>query len=372
MKTGKPSLKILVAPLDWGLGHATRCIPIVNELVSNGCSVTIAAEGSTLFVLKKEFPDLFFLPLKGYRVYYHSARNSFGAAIIRQIPRIMISILQERLWLKKIIKEYPFDIVISDNRYGLHTKRAHTVFITHQLNIKTGLGAWPDRILARINYWVIKKFDECWVPDFESEHNLAGELSHPVAIPPRVKYIGALSRLAKLETKKEYDWVFIISGPEPRRTLWEEALLKELEDTQKRVLLVRGLPEDAEPLPAMTSVKIVNFLSSDELNNVIQQADWVICRSGYTSVMDLIQLQQRAVLIPTPGQPEQEYLARWLYRKKIFFTCTEDSFSLPDSLLQAARFPFDFSGFNPPFSKYKEVVREKVRAAISFKREKGG
>lgn len=366
MKTNRPELKILVAPLDWGLGHITRCIPIVNELVSNGCSVTIAAERGALALLKKEFPHGSFLLLKGYRIFYHNARNSFGTTIIRQIPGMMVSIWRERQWLKKIIEEYQFDIVISDNRYGLHTRLAHTVFITHQLGIKTGLGVWADRILRGINYRFIRKYDECWIPDFEGNLNLGGDLSHPRERLPQVRYIGPLSRLTKVNVKQEYDLVFVLSGPEPRRSLWEKALLKELEHTRQKVLFVRGLHEDANLPPVMSSVKIVNFLPSEELNTVIQQANWVICRSGYTSVMDLIQLQQKAILIPTPGQPEQEYLAWWLHKRKIFFTCAEDSFSLPDSLLQAARFSFDFCGFNPPFLKYKEVIRELISSKISI------
>lgn len=358
------ALKILVAPLDWGLGHATRCIPIVNELVSNGCAVTIAAEGKVLQVLREEFPRLSFLPLKGYRIFYHKGRNGFAFKMARQIPRIIAVISYEQAWLREVMEEHQFDMVISDNRYGLYTKRAYSVFITHQLNIKTGIGTWADRWLRRINYWYIKRFDECWVPDFEEVPNLAGVLSHPLVAPPNVRYLGPLSRLVKINTEKKYDLVFILSGPEPRRSLWERALLKELHRYRGRVLLIRGLPEDAPPVAVAAPVEVINFAASEALNAVIQQAEWVICRSGYTSIMDLVQLRQKAILVPTPGQAEQEYLAQWLYSNNIFYTCTEDAFSLPDTICRAAEFPFDFSGFSLPFSGYKNTIGELVKLKL--------
>ena len=154
------SLKILVAPLDWGLGHATRCIPVINELISHGCAVWIATGGNSLQLLRKEFPLLPFLPQEGYRVFYHSAKKKFRYAIARQIPRITASIRQEHAWTEKMMNEHHFDIIISDNRYGLYSEKAFSVFITHQLNIRTGMGILADRLLQKINYRYIKRFNE--------------------------------------------------------------------------------------------------------------------------------------------------------------------------------------------------------------------
>ena len=353
-------LKILVAPLDWGLGHATRCIPVINELINHGCAVWIATGGGSLQLLRKEFPLVSFLPLEGYRVFYHTAKNDFRYTIARQIPKITAGIQQEHAWIEEMMDEHHFDIIISDNRYGLYSKKAYSVFITHQLNIRTGMGTLADRLVQKINYRYIQRFDACWVPDFEGPENLGGILSHPVILPPHTRYIGALSRLEKKNESKKYDLLIILSGPEPRRTIWEQALLKELETYNGSVLMVRGIPGNCDTIHA-ASVQIVNFLSSDALSTAIRQSEWVVCRSGYTSVMDLVQLQHKAILVPTPGQPEQEYLAAWLHQNKIFYTCTEDAFTLPQSLHNAATFPFDFSIFPPRLSGYKRHIDELLR-----------
>jgi predicted glycosyltransferase len=353
--------KILVAPLDWGFGHATRCIPVINELVSRNCSVWLAAGGSGLQLLRKQFPQLPFLPLKGYEVFYHNTKSNFRWTIARQIPKIRASIKQEHNWLKKAMEDHHFDVIISDNRYGLYSKQAVSVFITHQLNIKTGMGSLADRLLQRINYRYIKNFDECWIPDFEGQQNLAGKLSHPSVLPPHTKYIGALSRFKRKEESKKYDLLIALSGPEPRRTIFERLLLNELETYKGKVLLVRGLVDGSNPLNTATSAEVADFLSSDELNTAIQQSEWVICRSGYTSVMDLVQLKHKAILVPTPGQPEQEYLAQWLHQNKIFYTSAEVSFSLQQSLQEATQFPFRFTAFQPLLYGYKMHIDQLIQ-----------
>lgn len=350
------TFKILVAPLDWGLGHATRCIPIINELVRQDCTVWIAAGGSSLQLLRKQFPLLPFLRLEGYHVIYHNTKSKFRWTIAKQIPKIIASVKREHRWLKKVMDEHHFDVIISDNRYGLYSKKAVSVFITHQLNIKTGMGSLADKLMQKINYTHIRNFDECWVPDFEGKENLAGDLSHPAIVPSHTKYIGALSRFEKKEESKIYDLLIVLSGPEPRRTIWEQALLNELKTYKGKVLVVRGLPDSNDDIKTDERTTIVNFLSSDELSAAIQQSEWVLCRSGYTSVMDLVQLEHRAILIPTPGQPEQEYLAQWLHQNKIFYTCAESVFSIEQSLREAENFPFNFSVFRLFLSGYKKQI----------------
>ncbi|HRQ50459.1 MAG TPA: glycosyltransferase family protein [Agriterribacter sp.] len=356
MNSGIYSPKILVAPLDWGLGHATRCIPIINELVSRNCVVWIAAGGNSLRLLRKQFPLLPFLHSDGYNIIYHNTKSGFRWTMVKQIPAIIASVKREHRWLKKAMDEYHFDVIISDNRYGLYSGKAFSVFITHQLGIKTGMGKLADKLIQKINYRQIRKFDECWVPDFKGTENLAGDLSHPAVLPPHTSYTGALSRFEKKEENKVYDLLIILSGPEPRRTIWEQVLLNELKTYKGKALVVRGLPDCNDVMEVDGSTAIVNFFSSGELGAAIQQSEWVICRSGYTSVMDLVQLEHKAILIPTPGQPEQEYLAQWLHQNKIFYTCAENAFSLQQSLREAENFPFNFSVFRPFLSGYKKQI----------------
>jgi len=321
-------IRVLISPLEWGLGHATRCIPIINELLLHDCEIFIAAEGAACSLLKSEFPQINFLPLAGYQIKFSSNKSSLSWKIISQLPKIIHTIYNERLWLKKVIKQYKINAVISDNRVGLHNKKILSVYLTHQLLIKTG-NILTSKIAQYIHHYFINKFNECWVPDFERE-NLAGELSHPPIVPQNVKYIGALSRFEnKANDKKKYELLIILSGPEPQRTIFEKLLLKDLEFCNEKSLMVRGLPGTIEPIRFQkNSVEIINHLPADKLCEAIRQAGIIISRSGYTTIMDLVKLNKNAILIPTPGQTEQEYLARYLKGKKMFFSVEQENFHL--------------------------------------------
>ncbi len=314
--------RVLVAPLDWGLGHATRCIPIIYVLISLNFEVVIAADGAIKNLLKKEFPDVVFTHLNGYKIHYSKQKFWLPVKLLSQFPKLLWRIYKEHQQLKAIISTHKIDIIISDNRLGLYSTVIPSIYITHQLKIKTG-NAFSERLAQKIHYFFINKYTACWVPDNESENNLAGELSHPLkkpAIP--VKYLGPLSRFEKIETFKKYDLLILLSGPEPQRSIFEKLLQEELKTFTGTVLLVRGLPEAAENnsvADASNKISVVNHLAATDLNKVIQQAKLVICRSGYTTIMDLVKLQQKAVLVPTPGQTEQEYLAKYLMEKKIIF-----------------------------------------------------
>jgi len=234
--------KLLVVPLDWGLGHATRCVPVIRDLMNNNCEVWLAGEGAQENLLREEFPSLPFLLLKGYRIKY--AKNGFTAKLLLQIPSILRSIKEENKWLKEQVSKYGFDAVISDNRYGLYHENIFSVFITHQLCIKSSLGKWTEKILQQWNYKLINKFTECWVPDEAGKNNLAGTLSHPFKFPtPPVKYIGPLSRFEKKkidEIKKHL--LIILSGPEPQRTILENKVIDQIVNYPATATIVRGLP----------------------------------------------------------------------------------------------------------------------------------
>ena len=189
-------LKVLVAPLDWGLGHATRCIPIIKELTNQGCTVIIAAGGAQKEILQEEFPDLSFVEMPGFRIKYGKNRALTLLKIIFTIPKILIGIKRENEWLRRFAGLEGLDLVISDNRYGLYGAGVFSVFMTHQLAIRSSFGAIADRLLQRLNYAYIRRFSVCWVPDVAGAGNLAGKLSHPVRMPGiAVRYIGWLSRL---------------------------------------------------------------------------------------------------------------------------------------------------------------------------------
>ncbi len=355
-------IKVLIAPLDWGMGHASRCIPIVNQLLKNGCQVWLAGEGDTLLLLRKEFPALSTVSLSGYNVSYQRAKKKFSLKILAQLPKIISAVYRENRWLQKFIEKQPMDLVISDNRFGLYTSKAHTVFISHQLGIKTGLGSLFDRIATSLNQRFIKKFDACWIPDFEGDDSLAGHLSHPAKIPANCRYIGTLSRFEKRSVKPGYNLVIVLSGPEPARSDFERKLLADLSHFDGTALLVRGTTK--APPVKVSNLMVVDLMTSPELNDALTAAEMIICRSGYTSVMDLIALQKKAILVPTPGQPEQEYLAQQLHHNNILYCVSENNFQLNFVLREATTFPYHFNKLKTP-NLYRIFVNDLVKSIES-------
>jgi hypothetical protein len=232
-----PKIKILVAPLDWGLGHATRCIPIINQLISQNCEVVIAASGESYFLLKKEFPYAEIIRISGYKITYSRSGRSLLFKLMLQIPGIIFSILKESFWIKKNLKKYKIDAIISDNRPGIFNYKVPSVYITHQLLIKTG-NHFSEKIVQKIHYHFIKKYSYCWVPDCKQD-GLAGELSHQKNKPSNVLYIGALSRFEILqEIQYKYEMLISISGPEPQRSVFVKKILFQLENLNMNIVVV--------------------------------------------------------------------------------------------------------------------------------------
>jgi len=352
----------IIAPLDWGLGHTTRCIPLIRELQQNNFDVVIACNSNQKLVLQPEFPGVAFVHLSGYGLSYSSSRWKTILKLIFQLPNILISIKRENLQFKRILRQFAPNIIISDNRYGVYSSSIRSVFITHQLKILTGAGGLADRISAYSTHKMIRRFTECWIPDFEGSYfegsyNLAGILSHPVNKPVfPVRYIGPLSRFERCNTDVEHDYVLIIlSGPEPQRSILESMLLKQLSAIPGKAIFVRGVPDEKNIPVSGSNISIINFADSRVLNQLICEARVVICRCGYTSVMDLFKLRKKAVLIPTPGQAEQEYLGRYLSDRKFAVVATQDKLNISESLelINTITLPVPRS-----MELYKEVINQ--------------
>ncbi|MFI5130800.1 MAG: glycosyltransferase [Chitinophagales bacterium] len=363
-------LRILIAPLDWGLGHATRCIPIIYELLQHSCEVWIATGGAQEILLKQEFPDLRFLPLTGYRVKYSGSAITMPWNILFQTRKILRAIKQENNWLKKMVDEHHFDAVISDNRYGLFHSSVPSIILTHQLNIKTNLGKWSENWLQKRNYKYINRFTECWVPDEESENNLAGELSHPKAKPIiPIRYIGPLSRFKKATELSDSspgagNLLILISGPEPQRTILEDKIIKDIAHYNGAATVIRGLPGNLNLIPSTNTIRFYNHLPAEALNKEMNKAEYIISRSGYSTIMDIRRLQRKAILIPTPGQTEQEYLAGYLQGKKMALVVSQKSFNLSLALQQAKSFSYSIeedkgeSDLTPIISQFVQSIHK--------------
>jgi hypothetical protein len=306
----------------------------------------VAVSGPQKILLEAEFPELDFPELPGYGIRYAGGRGRLVPALIFRIPRILRSMRRENAWLKRYCREKKPDLIISDNRYGFYHKGSRNVFITHQLFIQTGLGKAADRLLLKLNRHFIGRFSVCWVPDLPPPHSLAGILSQPPR-PPAVPvvYLGPLSRFSRQEKEPSNPLLIMISGPEPHRTAFEDRILAALAHYRGAAVLLRGLPGLAEKkiLPG-TAVEIYDHLASGPLNDLLNSSAAVICRSGYSTVMDLARLRRRAVLVPTPGQTEQEWLGRYLHEKKWAYCMPEESFDLEACLKAFAENDFGFPG----------------------------
>lgn len=318
------SKTILVAPLHWGLGHVTRCIPIINALLKANYKVLLASDGAALLLLQKEFPTLTAIELPSYEITYPNKGEHFKWKLLWKLPNIRKAIASEKKIVEGMVAEETIDGIISDNRLGVFSKKVPTVFITHQLNVLSGNTSYFS---SKIHQKIIKKFDECWVPDVDGIVNLSGKLGHLKDLNPNTKYIGPLSRFQKKELPIKYDILALISGPEPQRSLFEEKLFEELKGIEKTVLLVRGVLESEQKTTHQENITTVNFMQSAELENAINQSSIVVSRSGYTTILDLAALEKKAFFVPTPGQYEQKYLAKRLKSFGLIPSCKQENFS---------------------------------------------
>lgn len=302
--------KIIVAPLNWGLGHASRCVPIINALLEQNFIPIIASDGKALDFLKQEFPDLENLELPSYHISYG---KNIKLKLLFKLPKIRKAVIEENKIINKFIADNNAIIgLISDNRFGVRSSSVPSVYLTHQINVLSGFTTF---FTSYIHQKIIHKFDECWIPDnFNSE--FSGKLSSNKK-NLNAKFIGVLSRFKKVELEKSIDVLVIISGPEPNRTLLENKLISVFKNDTRNIVFVLGKVENHQKKWNKENILFYNYLLTEELQKLINASKVIVCRSGYSSIMDLAILQKKVFFIPTKNQPEQEYLARYLEKNEI-------------------------------------------------------
>lgn len=306
-------MKVLICPLNWGLGHATRCVPLIRKLITEGHEPVLVADGYPLHFLRQEFPSLRFIDFPSYSVYYASGKSQVSAMLFN-LPSIVRGIIDEHRWLKNLLQTEHFDQIISDNRFGMWSKHIHSVYITHQLMIKMPMGLkFLEPLVHFIHKTVINRYDECWIPDTKENGGLSGDLAHEYPLPRNAKFIGTLSRFEGMETTTptaDYEVVAIVSGVEPQRTALEDHLIQKYKNRAEKILIVSGQPQQKQTKHQTGNITLVSHLSTHELAAAFLGAKKIISRSGYSTIMDLEALKclQKAEFIPTPGQTEQEYL----------------------------------------------------------------
>ncbi len=358
-------MRVLVSPLDWGLGHATRCIPIIKHLREKNIEVVIGSDGAQQKLLLEQFPGIEHVTIKGYNVKY-SYFLPASMKVLLQIPKLFSAIKREHKELQKIIAEKKIDAVISDNRYGLYSDLVPCVLITHQLNIQASAGSrrFSDKVME-----FVTKFNACWIPDNEGEDNLSGNLSHPLPEGIAATYIGPLSRFSAANGAKDmkYDLLVLLSGPEPQRKILEKNVINQLGNLPYiKALIVQGLPGNKGVESPHTNVDVVPHLNDTSLYEKILCSKAIISRPGYSTIMDLATIGgKRALFIPTPGQTEQEYLAMRFEALEIAMWVQQKKFILKDSLTKV----FSSKGFNN--NLYPEVFQKTVDEWIESLRHPG-
>lgn len=353
--------RILIAPLDWGLGHAARCVPIIHELLAKELDVVIAADNRPAELLKKEFPDLEHVRFPGYTIDYPVNAN-MAWTMFRQLPKLFRGIAEEHAILETLVKDHRIDAVISDNRWGAYSTTVPSIYIVHQLRILLSrLLRWGQPIVDLANGRLIRPFSEVWIPDRGTEDRLSGELSHDSLLPKNSFFIGPLSRLKRIDTfKKELDILVILSGPEPQRTIFEKLITEQLKQTTMRALVVRGTPERVLKMKLSETLTLVSALTAAELSESIASSHIIISRPGYSTVMDLAVLGANAIYVPTPQQTEQEYLAKRLKEQKICYSETQEEFSLTRAVAQFN----SYSGFTQQPNDMN-VLRQRIDHLIT-------
>jgi len=348
------SKRVLIAPLDWGLGHATRCIPVIDELLRQKFIVILAGNGASLSLLRLEFPTLPSYSLPAYDPVYTTS-NTLIWKMAAQVPKFLRAILSEQAAVDRIAEDEKIDIIISDNRYGCWSTRTKNIFMTHQVQILMPPGAgWLTRPVNWLNQKAIRKFDRCWIPDTDGKDNLSGILSTPFRYS--IDFIGSLSRFSSVKgSEKKYDVLILLSGPEPQRSIFERLVADQLENVSSlHIAVIRGT-HLKRTLEYPASVTVVDFASSTTVGEMMRGAEVVIARSGYSTLMDLAALRKKAIFIPTPGQTEQEYLAHRMEKQGIAWFSPQKHFRLSDALAMATR----YTGFTAEV-KDANLLREHI------------
>ncbi len=352
---------ILVAPLDWGLGHTTRCLPMIQFLQEMGHHVVFAGNQWQCSFVKKSIADLAYVHLEGYNVSYSALNRWAQMGIVSQLPSIHRSIKRENRLLKQICKEHNIHGIVSDNRYGSFHDDIPSVIVTHQPGLITGLGAIPDRIIQKVHYQYLNRFEAVWIPDISGEINLGGCLSHPDRMPDRAEYIGLLSRFERRDVAVNLDRILILlSGPEPQRSILAASLWKQVARYDGQVTFVAGNEHALPPKDIPQHIRYHALLTGDELLYELNECATVVCRSGYSTLMDLVALGKKSIIVPTPGQTEQEYLGLSLHEKGIFLSVKQKNLNLNNVMQSAKDFPFYQLDVQPAYTLYKKVIQNWV------------
>jgi len=340
--------RILVAVLNWGLGHATRSIPIIKAFKEHN-TVILASTGRSLALLRDEFPGCDTIDFPDYDVRYSRKKGLLFVYLLIQIPKIITGLIIERCRTEHLVKKHAIDVIFSDNRYGVYSRKIPSFLITHQLRFQLPrqvrcfefISVWFNRLMFR-------NFQHIFVPDIGGSRSLTGRMGHPKNFTnfPKLTYIGYLASIEKKQVSMPIDLLFMLSGPEPQRSALEELILKQIKNISGRRVVVLGKPGEEELTSGDRDLEIHTHLDRQKMSEYMSSAKLIVARAGYSTIMEVVALGKPALFIPTPGQTEQEYLAKRLNRLGYFHCVTQHKLNLSADLKIASGFLVSDEVFN--------------------------
>ena len=303
-------------------------IPVARELMSRGYNIIIGSGEEHLALFREEFPNINCIYFPGFRTGYSRFLPQYFYMLLK-LPLLIYHSAKEHRMLKKIILDNDIDIVISDNRFGLWNNDITSVYVTHMPRIPFPRLSKPlEFIGVLLHRAVIKKYTLCLIPDVPGSENLSGRLSHNIRHPGNVRFTGILSRFMHGDNEMiPYPGMHntvILSGPEPQRTMLKNKLIAVLGDNREKSVFFEGKPHLlSREKHESGNMIFYNHLPARLMKRVVTGSKNIICRPGYSTLMDLVTINCSALVIPTPGQTEQEYLARYLTRKGWFSSVSQ-------------------------------------------------
>ena len=327
-------MKIIYGVCSWGLGHATRSLPVIRKLIKENHDLTIISYGRSLEVLKKELgKNHEYIDIPDYPMLLSENSRQFMAKSMIYWPKFIGGIHKGFSKLKKILENEKYDRIISDARYDIYSRSIPSFFISHQMRIMNPLRIkMLENGSEKFNLFFFKRFCGVIVPDYK-EDNLSGSLSHNLKKidENKLHYVGVLSDFKKTTVKKDIDYLISISGPEPQRTMFEERLLSQVESLDGKIVITLGKAEKQEKLDNK-KIETYSFLSKEKREEFLNRSKLVVSRSGYSTILDLSIIGTKAIMSPTPGQIEQEYLSQYHNKMNTFYSVNQNNLDLVDDV----------------------------------------
>ena len=346
-------MKIAFGVCSLGIGHAIRSSPVIEKLLNEGHEVVIISHGRALELLKTEFPDIRFYDVPDFPIQYPEKAHHFLPYAIFKSPKIAGSIVKGHSYFLRLHNREKFDIILSDSRFDIFYRETPSFLIMHQIRVMTPLKTIRGALLTYNNV-MAKYFRKILVPDFE-KNSLSGDLSHNLKIidKRKIEYIGPLTPFKHRDIPRDIDILISISGPEPQRTIFERKIMENLDDLKGNIAITLGKPDE---IVKNDGIKIYSYLTMKEREEIMNRSKLIISRSGYSTIMDLCAIGGKAMFVPTPGQPEQEYLAEYLESKGIAGYMTQDELDLKELIRRSKNYK-GFEGKYDPTISVENVMR---------------